>query len=675
MLKETTNREIRALERKIISLIGKIRRNEITKQESGIAKLLNILKKVDEPLYEKYIKEYKSLNENVYTSKNLLTESGIKGLTQKAKDKKRAMIYFHQDLDGVTTAIAMKEIIKQATGITEIDYEQIEYGEKDYALRTQFKDPTTLYVLVDFAKGSGLFDVHTDHHDNQRGVNQDSAKHFAHKKSNVIILNNDVAIRDIFSQKEVDLITKIDSAGFKNITADDIRQFEINLIDRGTKKVIEHYKEKIIFFINKIILSHKGSPGFLKTLVKAANPSFISILNVLKKLLPIYGILNISKGFDQTGKALKARMEQLKLSKEMSDRVLNKFKTNQVEIRQILEVELEEKKQTGAKTFFIDNLIKTFSKIITKEIITFGDLVDLDRILTRTKAAFSKQDYDYTISKLLSALNTGSKMILTKGTSTFTNFYLSTLKSNADEYLKNMQTMYDDPNEKGVKDELGVITIKSRPNMFSKGAYDRYSMFSLKDKNTGQDLKDKVDFIINFWEEIGLIQIAGNPFKEKTHNINLIDVKNEVLEMNKVELLNSPISLYDIKQENELEKSLFKDSIGFTYEELESLFEFKINSIPNDIKEKIKQKSGKDYREFIKKAMNTRLNNLSEYEAIVLKKITLNLYDVSKALSGGHPGIVNITGFRYLADKSYMSKLLKDCQDLLYNKIKDENIN
>ena len=674
MLRETSNKEIRVLERKIISLIGQIKRNEISKKDSGIAKLLNILKKVDEPLYDKYISEYKSLNENVYTEKKLLNESGIKGLAQKAKDKKRAMIYFHQDLDGVSTAIAMKEIIKRSTEITEIDFEQIEYGEKDYALRTQFKDPQTLYVLVDFAKGSGLFDVHTDHHDNQRGVGQDVAKHFSHKKSNVIILNNDVATRDIFSQKEVDLITKIDSAGFKNITADDIRQFEINLLDRGTNKVVEHYKEKIIFFINKIILSHKTSPGFLKTLVKASQPSFISILNVIKKLLPIYGVLNISKGFDQTGKALKARMDNLKLSKEMSDKILNKFKTNQVEIRQILEAEYNEKKELKAKTFFIEKLIKTFAGIIAKDIISFGDLVDLDRILVRTKSAFSKQDYDLTVSNILRALNTGSKMLLAKGTNTFTNFYLQTLKANSDQYLKDMQDIYDDPQDTGIKNELGVITITSRPQMFSKGAYDRYSMFSLKDKNTGEDLKDKVEFIINFWEDIGLIQIAGNPFKEKTHNINLIDVKNEVLEKNKVELLNTPISLYDIKKENEVEKSLFKDSIGFTYEELESLFGFKIDSVSDQIKEKVKVATGREYKQVLKDAMNKRLKELSAGEKKLLSKITLNLYNVSIALSGGHPGIVNITGFKYLSDKSFMTKILNDAQESLYEKINDERL-
>ena len=41
--------------------------------------------------------------------KKIIKESGIRDIKRLAKRYPKAKIYFHQDLDGVTTAIAMKE--------------------------------------------------------------------------------------------------------------------------------------------------------------------------------------------------------------------------------------------------------------------------------------------------------------------------------------------------------------------------------------------------------------------------------------------------------------------------------------------------------------------------------------------------------------------------------------
>ena len=44
--------------------------------------------------------------------KNLIKESGIRDINALAKRYPKAEIYFHQDLDGVTTAIAMKKYLE-----------------------------------------------------------------------------------------------------------------------------------------------------------------------------------------------------------------------------------------------------------------------------------------------------------------------------------------------------------------------------------------------------------------------------------------------------------------------------------------------------------------------------------------------------------------------------------
>ncbi len=55
--------------------------------------------------------------------KNLLKESGIREINKLAQRYPKAEIYFHQDLDGVTTAIAMKNYLEQH-GIKVVDVRQ-----------------------------------------------------------------------------------------------------------------------------------------------------------------------------------------------------------------------------------------------------------------------------------------------------------------------------------------------------------------------------------------------------------------------------------------------------------------------------------------------------------------------------------------------------------------------
>ena len=57
--------------------------------------------------------------------KRLINESGIRDINQISKRYQKAKIYFHQDLDGVTTAIAMKNYLEQ-NGIKVVDCEVIQ---------------------------------------------------------------------------------------------------------------------------------------------------------------------------------------------------------------------------------------------------------------------------------------------------------------------------------------------------------------------------------------------------------------------------------------------------------------------------------------------------------------------------------------------------------------------
>ena len=81
--------------------------------------------------------------------KRLLNESGIRDIKQLLKRYKKAKIYFHQDLDGVTTGIAMKKYLENQ-GFKVVDCEIIQYGEKEWAIKKPEGQGEIMPVLVDF---------------------------------------------------------------------------------------------------------------------------------------------------------------------------------------------------------------------------------------------------------------------------------------------------------------------------------------------------------------------------------------------------------------------------------------------------------------------------------------------------------------------------------------------
>lgn len=56
-----TEKELRKLEGTIRAKMGDIKKQRVTLRDSGIGSLMNLLKKVDEALYEKILPEYKKM--------------------------------------------------------------------------------------------------------------------------------------------------------------------------------------------------------------------------------------------------------------------------------------------------------------------------------------------------------------------------------------------------------------------------------------------------------------------------------------------------------------------------------------------------------------------------------------------------------------------------------------
>ena len=226
-------------------------------------------------------------------TKSLLTEGGIRDIKNLAKRYKMAKIYFHLDLDGVTTALAMKHYLER-NGIKVVEAEPIQYGAKEFAVKKPEGEGEIMPVLVDFAHGKPMFVIHTDHHDTQAGVEGDTSTSFKSARSNVETISQTVSPSEIFTPEDVETISIVDSADFAkhDIKPRDVINYLFQ-IDRT--KGFKENKRKMGLVANKLLLAFKNKPGFLSDIVLNAQPSLLSILMNIKDQMQKKGYATLDK--------------------------------------------------------------------------------------------------------------------------------------------------------------------------------------------------------------------------------------------------------------------------------------------------------------------------------------------------------------------------------------------
>ena len=214
--------------------------------------------------------------------KKVIKESGLRNIKALAERYPKAKIYFHQDLDGVTTALAMKNYLED-NGIKVVDSEIIQYGDKEFAVKKQDAEGDTMPVLVDFAHGKPMFVVHTDHHDSQTGVEGDTATSFRPSRSNVATLSQIMSPKEIFPSDDITLISTVDSADFARfgLTPDDIMNFVFKL---QKDKSLQKNKMALGLATNKLMLAYKNKPGFMEELVMTSRPSLLNIFQNINRI-------------------------------------------------------------------------------------------------------------------------------------------------------------------------------------------------------------------------------------------------------------------------------------------------------------------------------------------------------------------------------------------------------
>jgi hypothetical protein len=212
--------------------------------------------------------------------KRIISESGLRNINALKKRYQKAEIYFHQDLDGVTTAIAMKKYLED-NGIDVVGAHIIQYGDKEFSVKKNDAQGDTMPVLVDFAHGKPMFVIHTDHHDKQVGVEKGTSKQFRGARSNVETISQVVSPTDLFPSSDILLINTVDSADYAkhDITPKEVVNY-IYRIDKDSS--LQKNKMLLGLVINKLLLAFKNKPGFLEGLVMDSEPSLLSILNNIR---------------------------------------------------------------------------------------------------------------------------------------------------------------------------------------------------------------------------------------------------------------------------------------------------------------------------------------------------------------------------------------------------------
>lgn len=248
-------------------------------------------------------------------------EVGIRNLTKITKDYKTCEIYFHKDLDGVTSALAMKEFLKNYYQIETVDCHTIQYGGLEFAIKNA--QPENLPVLVDFAHSKPMFTIATDHHDSQVGGEDTKSTYYKPSRSNVETISGEISYSDLFTAKDIELIQTVDSANFvkHNIKPEDLQR-AIFKYEKG--ETADKNRFMMGFVVNRLLLAYKNKRITVKSLdgkTSHINRNILECL-VLDSTTSLYSIFNNIRHYINNAKT-SDRLGRLATAEEITDNLKN----------------------------------------------------------------------------------------------------------------------------------------------------------------------------------------------------------------------------------------------------------------------------------------------------------------------------------------------------------------
>jgi hypothetical protein len=577
-------------------------------------------------------------------------EVGMRNLKKITKGYKTCEIYFHKDLDGVTSALAMKTFLKNYYQIETVDCHIIQYGGLEYAIK--HNQPENLSILVDFAHGKPMFHIQSDHHDKQVGADDTESTYFKHARSNVEIISGEIAYSDIFTSTDIELIKTVDSADFlrNNIKPEDLQRSIFNY-DKAETSSKNRYM--MGFVVNRLLLAYKNKRITVKSLDGKRDHINKNILEclVMDSTASLYSMFNNIRHYINNAKTSD------KSGKLATPEEINNNLTNYI----------ERMKDYG----FVEDTEGEIYEIGRNELEILKRIHDMHESADDKLAkelGLPPEEYSKYIDRLLDKkylfLNDKSR-----------RYFVGAFGKKVLSGKKSIKGIHMDEDYK-------ILMQYGGGNMMKPGSYDRYTPF--------KNFPD-AEFICIVWP-MGLIQVSCNPFKEKKlKDINLGEIAKEVLAKHEPMLSKYYISLESVKNEFENSqdwKQMLRsegdgyEGVGFKFSDLEAfysdcVYEKKDGKIVNV---DINQQS-------IKGIMNILHKDLTNEQKEMLNTMKIPVWELIIRNSGGHPSITNISGLSFLkynkrmmkiaydAEKyvDVLKKIARDFVDVLKEKIDDAN--
>lgn len=482
--------------------------------------------------------------------------SGIRNIKQISKQYKEAEIYFHQDLDGVTSCLAMKSYL-ETNGISVPEVHIIQYGSLEYNIKNI--TPGRLPVIVDFAHVKDMFVIATDHHDKQSGAKEGMSTSFKTSSSNVETISGEISNFDVFTFTDIDLIKTVDSADYAKY------RIKPEHIQRSHYK---YYKERtpqqnrflLGLVVNRLMLALKNKRIAVTSLDGSRKHQNRNLLECL---------------------VLDSKPSLIALYKNIKHYINN------------------------AISYEWNSDLKSYH--------------DPKRLPSPNQLYHNLNNY-----------------VLSR--QEFINLNGRTLKNKEIDF---------DTNTKILRQfDIGET--------FKTGSYDRYVPF----RNFPE-----TEWLCTIFK-MGLIQVSGNPFKDKKVNIHLGNITKELLTKWKKELDAFRISISSIKRINESESYKLKQKysnfqpVGFKFNDLLTFYKDDIWYQPNrksgDLKTVAKLDLNDDTNTdviFIKNTMDKLYDKWTFDERQEMSNFKITGLAILEVMSGGHASITNIHGINYLDER------------------------
>ena len=600
-------------------------------EEVGLRNLKKIAKGLD--TMDQALSGTESIEKNPSVAANRTDITNIVGSNRKCE------IYFHKDLDGVTSALAMKQILKGQYDIETVDCHTIQYGGLEFAV--QQPKEGNLAVIVDFAHSKPMFTIATDHHQEQVGAEDTKSTYYKHSRSNVETISGEIAKQEIFPKGDIEFIQTIDSANFLkwDIKPEDIQQ-SIFRLDKS--QPMEKIKFTMGFVVNRLLLAYKNkritvkskdgkrdhiNRNFLECLLLDSSPNLYSMYNNIQHYI------TSARTSDRLGKLATPEDLATNLGNYIGRMKTYKDKSYDENYKIIQQYGGGDMMKPGSYDRYV----------------VFKNTPDSEFLCIIWPMGLIQVSCNPFKEKKLQDINLGeiAKEVLGKYESVFKRYFISL------EAIKQVYETSQDWNQmqKAIGEEYDGIGFK-----FSD--LEAFYMDCIYNK------LDKVVNILNKVVEIDFVSVD-----DVYENIKVIvnyNTNNYIFNIKETELLKDFIN-----DAINADVDRYSDLIGDVPSSSESKISSKQiegakNNITNYLKseklivskrDKITVFEGlKDTK--IKEAMDTNYSDLTYQQKNYLSSLKIPLWELIIRNSGGHPSITNISGLNFLAYNKQVMKII-----------------